>query len=91
MNTNAKLLACALSVVAVVATPAMAKTHHRQANHNEIGRAVFPAASAGAFGYESGDRASDQALGGIYHSFSQGSQPYPNPDRVPLNATTEPF
>jgi hypothetical protein len=36
------------------------------------------------------DRNEMRKLGDRYESFSQGRQPYRNPDRVPLNATTEP-
>jgi|ERR1700693_773594 Ca2+-binding EF-hand superfamily protein len=37
------------------------------------------------------DRNEVARFGDIYQSVSQGRQPYENPDRVPLNATTQPF
>ena len=91
MNTNVKLLVIALGLVAVVATPAMAKTHHSHANRSEIGRTIAPATPAGPYGYEPGDHASAQGSNDAYYSLSQGRQPYLNPDRVPSDATTEPF
>ena len=91
MNTNAKLLLCALGVVAAAAAPAMAKTHHVDTNRSGINRVLSAAGSAGAYAYQPSDHARSQASGDVYHSYSQGSQPYANPDRVPLDATTEPF
>ena len=90
MNTNVKLLVIALGLVAVVAAPAMAKTNHHHGDRSEIGRAISPATPAGAYGYVQGDR-SAQGANDPYQSLSQGNQPYLNPDRVPSDATTEPF
>jgi hypothetical protein len=92
MTMNVKLLLSALGLLAAATAPAMAKTHYLHADRSEIARAVPPVVgSAGPYAYEPGSRASSQASGDVYRSYSQGSQPYPNPDRVPLDATTEPF
>ena len=96
--------ALSLATTAVESSPVHAKDHRVHSflsrgtyaqRTNEINRVLSPGKAAGAYAYQPRDMRLSPAEAGrfsnIYHSLSQGRQDYPNPNRVPLNATTEPF
>jgi hypothetical protein len=74
---SAKLVIIAFGALALMVNGANAQ--HRANGHSQVRHGTF----GQAYGYVPGAASPYQSPGGIYESYSQGSQSYPNPDRGP--------
>jgi hypothetical protein len=72
---KAKLAIIALGALVLMANGANAQ--HRQSNSRSASGRTF----GQAYGYARRETPQHQSSGGLYESYSQGHQSYPNPDR----------
>jgi hypothetical protein len=76
---KAKLAVIALGALVLMANGAIAQ--HRTGGQMHV-RHLSPTFGQ-AYGYAPSEAPQFQSSGGLYESYSQGSQSYPNPDRGP--------